>query len=375
MRSDSDDNWDSIREKIIGLGEQSIRKSYYPELQQRLSELERFRALLDETNEAIFLCEVPSGRFADVNKSACQQLGYSSSQMLGMRVDDIIAPDKMEEMRTIIFSLFDGKHLQNRKTIETVLMGDDSSQTNVEMSISLVRFGDAFYTVMVAHDITERKIFEDALKSSLREKEVLIKEIHHRVKNNMQIISSLLNLQKQYVNDEEAVNVLKESQNRVKSMAMIHEKLYKSRSFSEINFSDYIRGLVSDLFYSYGVDSNRIRTIIVLDEVMMGLETAIPCGLIVSELVTNTLKYAFPHQEEGEFRIELHAYEDGFYELIISDNGVGIPENFDLDETETLGLQLVKSLVNQLEGTVELIREVGTMFKIKFKELEYKERI
>jgi PAS domain S-box-containing protein len=375
MRSDSDDNWDSIREKIIGLGEQSIRKSYYPELQQRLSELERFRALLDETNEAIFLCEVPSGRFADVNKSACQQLGYSSSQMLGMRVDDIIAPDKMEEMRTIIFSLFDGKHLQNRKTIETVIMGGDSSQTNVEMSISLVRFGDAFYTVMVAHDITERKIFEDALKSSLREKEVLIKEIHHRVKNNMQIISSLLNLQKQYVNDEEAVNVLKESQNRVKSMAMIHEKLYKSRNFSEINFADYIRSLVSDLFYSYGVDSNRIRTIIVLDEVMMGLETAIPCGLIVSELVTNTLKYAFPHQEEGEFRIELHAYEDGFYELIISDNGVGIPENFDLDETETLGLQLVKSLVNQLEGTVELIREGGTMFKIRFKELEYKERI
>jgi PAS domain S-box-containing protein len=375
MRSDSDDNWDSIREKIIGLGEQSIRKSYYPELQQRLSELERFRALLDETNEAIFLCEVPSGRFADVNKSACQQLGYSSSQMLGMRVDDIIAPDKMEEMRTIIFSLFDGKHLQNRKTIETVLMGGDSSQTNVEMSISLVRFGDAFYTVMVAHDITERKIFEDALKSSLREKEVLIKEIHHRVKNNMQIISSLLNLQKQYVNDEEAVNVLKESQNRVKSMAMIHEKLYKSRNFSEINFADYIRSLVSDLFYSYGVDSNRIRTIIVLDEVMMGLETAIPCGLIVSELVTNTLKYAFPHQEEGEFRIELHAYEDGFYELMISDNGVGIPENFDLDETETLGLQLVKSLVNQLEGTVKLIREGGTMFKIKFKELEYKERI
>ena len=375
MRSDSDDNWDSIREKIIGLGEQSIRKSYYPELQQRLSELERFRALLDETNEAIFLCEVPSGRFADVNKSACQQLGYSSSQMLGMRVDDIIAPDKMEEMRTIIFSLFDGKHLQNRKTIETVLMGGDSSQTNVEMSISLVRFGDAFYTVMVAHDITERKIFEDALKSSLQEKEVLIKEIHHRVKNNMQIISSLLNLQKQYVNDEEAVNVLKESQNRVKSMAMIHEKLYKSRNFSEINFADYMRSLVSDLFYSYGVDSNRIKTTILLDEVMMGLETAIPCGLIISELVTNTLKYAFPNQEQGEFKIELHSSSDGFYHLIISDDGVGIPENIDFNETGTLGLQLVNSLVNQLEGTIELTRKVGTEFKIKFKELEYEERM
>jgi len=375
MHYDPEDNWNSMREKIIGLGEQSIRKSYYPELQKRLSELERFRALLDETNEAIFLCEVPSGRFTDVNKSACQQLGYSPSQMLNMKVEDIIAPDKMEEMKTIIFSLYDRKHLQNRQTIETVLMGSDGSQTNVEMSISLVRFEDAFYTVMVAHDITERKIFEDTLKSSLREKEVLIKEIHHRVKNNMQIISSLLNLQKQYVKDEEAVNVLKESQNRVKSMAMIHEKLYKSRNFSEINFSDYIRSLVSDLFYSYGVDSNRIRPVFVLDNVMMGLETAIPCGLIISELVTNTLKYAFPHNKEGEFRIELHAYEDGFYELIITDNGVGIPENLDLDETETLGLQLVKNLINQLEGTVELSWKDGAMFMVKFKELEYKERI
>ncbi len=375
MHSDLEDNWDSVREKIIGLGEQSIRKSYYPQLQQRLSELERFRALLDETNEAIFLSEVPSGHFADVNKSASQQLGYSAEKMLEMKVEDIIDPDMLDEMRTIIFSLFDGKHLQNRKTIETVLKRSDNSQINVEMSISLVKFSDVFYIVMVARDITERKEFENALKSSLKEKEVLIREIHHRVKNNMQIISSLLNLQKQYVNDEEAVNVLKESQNRVKSMAMIHEKLYKSRNFSEINFADYIRSLVSDLFYSYGVDSNRVKTIILLEEVMMGLETAIPCGLIVSELVTNTLKYAFPHQEKGEFKIELHSCSDGFYNLIISDNGVGMPENINFDETDTLGLQLVNSLVNQLEGTIELNRNNGTLFKIKFKELEYKERM
>jgi two-component sensor histidine kinase len=271
--------------------------------------------------------------------------------------------------------LFDGKHLQNRKTIETILKRSDNSQINVEMSISLVKFSDVFYTVMVARDITERKEFENALKSSIKEKEVLIKEIHHRVKNNMQIISSLLNLQKQYVDEEEAVNVLMESQNRVKSMAMIHEKLYKSRNFSEINFADYIRSLVSDLFYSYGVDSNRVKTVILLDELMMGLETAIPCGLIISELVTNTLKYAFPHQKNGEFRIELHLDSDGLYNLIISDNGVGMPENVNFDETETLGLQLVNSLVNQLEGTIELTRNNGTQFKIKFKELEYKERM
>jgi len=375
MPSDSNDNWDSIREKIIGLGEQSIRKSYYPELQQRLSELERFRALLDETNDAIFLFNVPSGRLADINHSACKQLGYSSQEMQEMSVDDIITPDEIGKMRTIISNLLEEKPLQNRETVETFLKRSDNSKINVEINISLVKFSENFYIVMVARDITERKEFENALKSSLEEKEVLIREIHHRVKNNMQIISSLLNLQKQYVHDEEAVNVLLESQNRVRSMAMIHEKLYKSRNFSEINFTDYIRSLVDDLFYSYGVDSNQIKKNIILDEVMLGLETAIPCGLILSELVTNSLKYAFPNQKNGEFKIELHTINDSEYNLIISDDGVGIPENINFEETETLGLQLVNSLVNQLEGTIKLDRDNGTEFKIIFRELKYKERL
>ncbi len=374
MRTDPDNNWDSIREKIIGLGEQSIRKSYYPELQQRLSELERFRALLDETNDSIFLSEVPSGKFADFNNSACEQLGYSPKEMRDMSVVDIIAPDKIDELDEIINNLIAGKRLQNRQTVETVFKQCDNSRIHVEINISLVKFSDNFYMVMVARDITERKEFENALKSSLKEKEVLIREIHHRVKNNMQIISSLLNLQKQYVIDEEAVNVLLESQNRVKSMAIIHEKLYKSRNFSEINFADYVKSLVDDLFHSYGVDSSRIKKIMNLDDMMLGLETAIPCGLIISELVTNTLKYAFPNQQKGELIIELHDMGD-LYCLIIRDNGVGIPENMDLNKTDTLGLQLVKSLVNQVEGTIELARDNGTEFKIQFKELEYKERI
>lgn len=371
---DDSNNWDSIREKIIGLGEQSIRKSYYPELQERLSELERFRALLDETKEAIFLSEVPSTKFADFNDSACQQLGYSPQEMLEMSIEDVVTPLEQDEMKLIISNLIAGKYLQNRETVETVFKRSDNSQIDVEMSISLVHFSDDLYIVMVARDITERKEFENALKSSLEEKEVLIREIHHRVKNNMQIISSLLNLQKQYVNDEEAVDVLKESQNRVKSMAMIHEKLYRSRNFSEIDFADYIRSLVNDLFYSYGVDPKQIKTNIILEEVMLGLETAIPCGLIVSELVTNTLKYAFPNDEKGEFKIELHSM-DGLYDLIISDDGVGIPENINFNETGTLGLQLVNSLVNQLDGTIKLTRDKGTKYNIIFKELEYKERI
>jgi PAS domain S-box-containing protein len=374
MRSDHDDDWDSIREKIIGLGEQSIRKSYYPQLQQRLSELERFRALLDETNDVIFLSEVPSCRFADFNNSACEQLGYSPQEMLKMSVEDIIAPDEIQKMKDLIGNLIEEKHLKNRKTIETVLLRQDNSLITVEINISLVHFSDDFYIVMVARDITERKEFENALKSSLEEKEILIREIHHRVKNNMQIISSLLNLQKHHVKDKEAADVLLESQNRVRSMAMIHEKLYKTQNFSQINFTDYIKNLIDDIFHSYNVDPTQIQREIILDEVMMGLETAIPCGLIISELATNTIKYAFPNHMKGKFRIKLYSVDD-LYHLIVADDGVGIPSHINFDGTETLGLLLVNTLVRQLDGTVELTRNNGTEFKIIFRELEYPERI
>ncbi|BDZ70931.1 sensor histidine kinase [Methanobacterium petrolearium] len=374
MRCDPDDNWDSIREKIIGLGEQSSRKSYYPQLQQRLSELERFRALLDETNDAIFLSDVPSHRFADFNNSACEQLGYSPQEMMKMSVENIIAPDEIQKMKDLISNLIEGKHLKNRKTIETVLLRQDNSLITVEINISLVRFSDDFYMVMVARDISERKEFENALKSSLEEKEVLIREIHHRVKNNMQIISSLLNLQKHHVKDKEAADVLLESQNRVRSMAMIHEKLYKTQNFSQINFTDYIKNLIDDIFHSYNVNPAQIQREIILDEVMMGLETAIPCGLIISELVTNTIKYAFPNHMTGKFRIKLYSVDD-LYHLIVADDGVGIPPHINFDETETLGLLLVNTLVRQLDGTVELTCNNGTEFKILFRELEYPERI
>ncbi|WP_052374118.1 PAS domain S-box protein [Methanobacterium sp. SMA-27] len=230
------------------------------------------------------------------------------------------------------------------------------------------------FFVAVFDVITERKEAEEKIKSSLKEKEVLLQEIHHRVKNNMQIISSLLNLQTKYVDAEESVNILRESQNRVKSMAMIHEKLYQSDDLTHIQFVDYIPSLVLNLFYSYNVEITQIEPIFEIEDISLNMETAVPCGLIISELVSNSLKYAFPNGRKGEVRVSLKS-EDDKYELIISDSGIGLPEKLDFDNLESLGLSLVNSLTEQIDGEITINISHGTEFKITFKELSYKDRI
>jgi PAS domain S-box-containing protein len=230
------------------------------------------------------------------------------------------------------------------------------------------------YILLICSDITQRKKDEDAIRTSLKEKQVLLQEIHHRVKNNMQIISSLLNLQKQYVDDKEVVNILMESQNRVKSMAMIHEKLYQSKDLIHIEISDYIESLVKGLFYSYSLKIGVITPILKIERITLNMETAVPLGLIVSELVSNSLKHGFPEGRKGEIWVYLNK-KDNKYILTVGDNGVGFPEEFDFKNTETLGLQLVNNLVNQLDGEITLDMDHKTQFEIIFKELKYKERI
>jgi two-component system, sensor histidine kinase PdtaS len=217
-----------------------------------------------------------------------------------------------------------------------------------------------------------RHEMDKKLKNSLKEKELLLKEIHHRVKNNMQIISSLLNLQSKYIKDKDDLEIFKESQNRVKSMAKIHEKLYQSESLAKINFADYVKSVEMDLFRSYGADPNRIKLETNFDDVQLNINTAIPCGLIINELITNSLKYAFPDARKGKININLLKDEDDNFNLTLSDDGIGFPESLDFRNTETLGLQLVNMLVRQLNGSIKLDRSQGTKFKIKFKELEYR---
>ena len=220
----------------------------------------------------------------------------------------------------------------------------------------------------------QRMHAEEKIKLSLRDKELLLREIHHRVKNNLQIVTSLLNLQSKQIDDEEAIDVFKESQNRVKSMAIIHEQLYQSTDLAHINFEMYINKLVSYLFHSYNVNRRIIKTEILADSVSLNIDTAMPLSLIVNELVSNSLKYAFPNGKEGKIKVELRK-EDKMFRLVVADDGIGLPEDFEFEDTETLGLQLINSLTMQIDGEIEVDLSRGTKFKIKFRELKYKNRI
>ncbi|QWR76256.1 histidine kinase dimerization/phosphoacceptor domain -containing protein [Candidatus Magnetomonas plexicatena] len=222
--------------------------------------------------------------------------------------------------------------------------------------------------VLTVHDITERHNREELIKASLREKEVLLREVHHRVKNNMQIISSLMRLQARYIDDEKLVAIFKDSENRIKSMALVHEKLYKTNDMARIDFAAYVKSLTYGLYSSYSIHGS-VSLNVDIGDVTLGIDTAIPCGLIINELISNSLKYAFTSGERGEVSVSLRETEDGFFELIVKDTGAGIPESIDFRNSESLGLQLVVSLSeDQLHGKISLNRDNGTAFTIKFKE-------
>ncbi len=220
--------------------------------------------------------------------------------------------------------------------------------------------------VAVQQDITEQKQVEDLIKASLKEKEVLLKEIHHRVKNNLQIVTSLLQMQSRRTQEPRALEVLRDSKNRIASIALVHEKLYRSEDLANIDFGQYIPDLTTHLFDTYNVSSNAVILSINVEYISLQIETAIPCALIINELVSNSLKYAFPGNRQGEIFINFYSNSDNTMTLIIQDNGIGISEDFDIETTHSLGLTLVYELVEQLEGTIEIECNAGTQFKITF---------
>ena len=217
-------------------------------------------------------------------------------------------------------------------------------------------------------DITERKKAEEQIKASLKEKETLLLELYHRTKNNMQVITSLLTLQSSSIKDEKVLQIFKDIKNRIGSMSLVHQKLYQSKDLSNIELGSYIEDLMNTLTSSYSVSAEKVRVKLDLERVSLSIDAAIPCGLILNEVISNSLKHAFPGDRKGELSVVLHAGQNGEVELSISDDGVGFPDDIDIGEPKSLGLQLIKDLVQyQLEGKVELSRDSGTGYHITFR--------
>jgi two-component sensor histidine kinase len=196
----------------------------------------------------------------------------------------------------------------------------------------------------------------------------MLKEIHHRVKNNLQVISSLLSIQSTFLADPRDAQHFQESRDRIRTMALVHEKLYQSDDLVNVDFCPYVERLTANLFRSYAASGGRVNLRVDVKDVRLDADRAIPCGLIVNELVTNALKYAFPGGRNGTVTVTMRP-DDDFYLLIVSDDGVGMPADFDLAETESLGLQLVNMLASQLDGTVKMDTSPGTRFEIRFRKL------
>lgn len=312
------------------------------------------------------------GHFIEANPAIVKMFGYRDKQGF-LKVDASKLYLDPEDRKS-----FQKKMLQEGfvKNEEVLLKKKDGKSFLGSVCAVTVRDdrGKVRYFDGIVEDITDRKEAEERLKASLLEKEVLLREIHHRVKNNLQIISSLLNLQSRYIDDEPALDMIRESRNRVRSMALVHEKLYRSDDLAEVDFCAYIQSLSRHLFMSYGINSTEIDLVVDVQDVYLDINTSVPCGLIINELVSNSLKHAFAGRAQGKILVVMRPDSGGRFKLVIRDDGVGLPKNLDVRQTDSLGLQLVTMLVDQLQGSLSIDNEEGTSFEIIFEKIDYRVR-
>jgi PAS domain S-box-containing protein len=308
-----------------------------------------------------------AGNILESNAVAEKMLGLSQENQGQRSIDDeewqIVRPDGTlmppEEFASVMA-------LKEKRLVENVEMGVEKSKDETTwISVTADLLPLEGYGVVIAYsDITERKHAEENLKNLLSEKEILLAEVHHRVKNNLQVVSSLLNLQSEGIDDERILAVLEESRNRIQSMTLVHEQLYRSHEYAQIDLRAYVDQLVSTLFNMYEVEPDQIQLKLDAKDVKLDLERAIPCGLLLNELITNSLKYAFPKDTKGHIKIKIKPSSEKLL-LEFSDNGVGLPKHIDFHNTQSLGLQLIYLLTtHDLHGNITLEREKGTRYRI-----------
>ncbi|MEH2224568.1 PAS domain S-box protein [Nostoc sp.] len=317
--------------------------------------------------EGICLVRATDGLFVYANPKFEQMFGYEPSELIGQHVSIVNYGDQHHTPKDVSQAICTAILERGEVTYEIHNIKKDGTPFWCSATASVFEHPE-YGSVLVAiqQDITEQKQAEEKIKASLKEKEVLLKEIHHRVKNNLGIVSSLLQMQCRRTQDPVVTAILRDSQNRIASIALVHEKLYRSEDLADIDFAQYIPDLTTHLFDSYNVSSNQIQLNIQVDNASLDIETAIPCGLIINELVSNALKYAFVGNIGGKIEVKFYQQSESTLTLIIRDNGVGLPENFDSKKTKTLGITLVQGLVKQLRGKLEIDSQQGTEFKITF---------
>jgi PAS domain S-box-containing protein len=326
---------------------------------------EKYRTLFERVPVGIYRT-APDGTIIDANPALVKMLKYSDkNSLLSSKAPHLFVnpEDRMRE-RSL---LKEGKIVQD---FETQMYRNDGTVIWVQDNARAITDdrGDILFYEGIMKDITEQKKAEEKLKRSLEEKEVLLGEIHHRVKNNMQVVSSILKLQADQEENEDISRGLKKGQNRIRSMAIIHEMLYEAEDVSRVNLSDYIARLVTILYRTYNVNHKKVALKMEMESISLGIDQATPCALVINELLSNTLEHAFPEDYTGRGELRISAsLHDTEVSIVVSDNGVGTPEGIDLESSETFGLRLIKMLITrQLYGEIELERDGGTRFTIKF---------
>jgi PAS domain S-box-containing protein len=350
-----------VEKHLRGLEETNA--SLLQEIEERKLAENRIVALIDALPDIIYFKNTESRNLV-VNLAFAKLTGLEKEETQGKTDMELLPPELAEHCKNQDAEVIRGGKLM-RYVEEHAFHGERVFQETIKVPL-YAKSGDCTGLVGITRDITELKKAEEEAKKSLKEKEVLLKEIHHRVKNNMAIISALLQLQARYCSDEKLNMMFRDSRSRISSMALVHEKLYQTKDFANINFREYVEELVGHIMSSYGMKEGDIGLLLSIDDINLNIDTIIPCGLILNELTTNSLKHAFEDVEQPKISIAFNIEGDQAA-LVYSDNGRGIPEHVDFQDSETLGLQIVKMLAFQLKGSFELERDDETRFTINFK--------
>jgi PAS domain S-box-containing protein len=348
------------------------------ELEMQNEELVRSREELESSRAKYFdlfdlapvgyLTLSEAGIILETNLTAAKLLGVERSQLVKKPVTRFIVKEDQDIYHLYRRNLFETRL---RQACELRMTGKGGVPLWVRIEgIAAKGNDDKPVCRATLSDITERKHSEDKLKLLLKEKEVLVKEVHHRVKNNFTIVSSLLHLQSQQIEDENIQRMFLKSRDRIKSMSLIHERLYQSQDLTRINLSEYISTLATDLYQAYETEREKVVLVIETDDVSLNVDQTIPCGLVLNELISNSLKYGFPPGWKGEAKIEvtLRKTDENEIELAVKDNGIGLHDDFDIRKTKSLGLMIITLLVeDQLKGELKIVRHEGTGFFVRFK--------